>query len=207
MSKLIKFLAVIFVFALCFSFAAKTYISAHEDNDNCRDSHYSFNNHDNDDCDDHDDHNDHHHTPTPTPTPTPRPTHKPTPTPCPTDTPKPTIAPTATATATPTIAPTATPTVTPTPTATATPDPDICKNIDGIQTSVPDGLHLAGPNCIAFQLGGAPAPAPVTITGTGTGGQVLGASTTRLADTSSEDTFPRAILSIIVGAAAFFIVL
>ena len=61
----------------------------------------------------------------------------------------------------------------PSPESTPTPEvlSDVCANIDGIQTSVPDGLHLdaSGRNCVAFELGGAPTPPPVT-------GQVLGAT-------------------------------
>lgn len=59
-----------------------------------------------------------------------------------------------------------------------TPDPDVCANIDGVQTSVPDGMHLdaSGKNCVNFSGSG---PAPRNDEGNGTGGQVLGASTTR----------------------------
>lgn len=41
---------------------------------------------------------------------------------------------------------------TPTPESTPTDDGDICDNIDGIQTGVPEGLHLdaSGRNCVAF---------------------------------------------------------
>lgn len=59
-------------------------------------------------------------------------------------------------------------------TSTPTPEPtvyDVCANIDGVQTSVPDGLHLdaSGRNCVAYQLGGPP-------TGGNSGGAVLGSS-------------------------------
>lgn len=66
--------------------------------------------------------------------------------------------------------------------ATPTPDLDVCDNIDGIQTGLPDGMHLdaAGINCVNFGQSG---PAPRNDNGTGTGGQVLGAST--LASTGS----------------------
>jgi hypothetical protein len=39
-----------------------------------------------------------------------------------------------------------------------TPDPDVCKNIDGVQTGVPDGMHLdaAGINCVNFTPAGPP---------------------------------------------------
>ena len=60
------------------------------------------------------------------------------------------------------------PPVTPTP----TPNPDVCANIDGVQTGVPEGLHLdaGGVNCVSFSDPGVPPPPPVT-------GQVLGATT------------------------------
>lgn len=103
--------------------------------------------------------------PTPTPTPTSTPTPTPTPTPfCDEEEEQ----------CEPTPTPTPTPTDESTPTPTPTPEVlgDICANIDGIQTSVPDGLHLdaSGRNCVAFELGG---PGPST----DTSGQVLGAST------------------------------
>jgi hypothetical protein len=45
--------------------------------------------------------------------------------------------------ATPTATPTPTPTSTPTPTVTPTPTPvDVCPNIQGVQTNVPEGYHL-----------------------------------------------------------------
>lgn len=51
---------------------------------------------------------------------------------------------------------------------------DICDNIDGIQTSVPEGQHLdaSGLNCVNFELGGAPTPPPAEEIST----EVLGAS-------------------------------
>lgn len=57
------------------------------------------------------------------------------------------------------------------PTSTTT--NDVCANIDGVQTSVPSGLHLdaSGRNCVDYQYGGP--------SGGGTpGGSILGASTT-----------------------------
>ncbi len=110
--------------------------------------------------------------------------------------PTPTATPTATpcngefcSQSTPTATPTATPTIDPCnvdhPCATATPqetsNPDVCANIDGIQTSVPDGLHLdaSGRNCVAFEYSGAPTPPPA--------GQVLGASTMAATGTAKEN--------------------
>lgn len=103
--------------------------------------------------------------------------------------------PTATPTATPTEAPVATPspTVNPcnvdhpcatdTPIATATPGEvlgsettnDVCANMDGVQTGVPNGLHLdaSGRNCVDFSQSGGGDNG-----GGNGGGQVLGASTT-----------------------------
>lgn len=95
-------------------------------------------------------------------------------------------------TSTPSPTPTPIPTPTPTPLPSRTPDPtpsptpfDVCPNLDGIQTSVPDNYHLdtGGKNCIQFEMGGAPPPPPVNTTKT----QVLGASTTVLAATGSTD--------------------
>ena len=63
------------------------------------------------------------------------------------------------------------PSVTPTPTG----DPgDLCINIDGIQTSIPDGHYKNSDatGCLPFQLGGPPPPPAAESTG-----QVLGAST------------------------------
>lgn len=58
--------------------------------------------------------------------------------------------------------------------ASSTPDTDLCKNIDGIQTSVPDGLHLdAGKvNCVSYAV-----PGEQVGNGSSTNGAVLGAST------------------------------
>lgn len=52
---------------------------------------------------------------------------------------------------------------------------DLCTNLDGVQTSMPDGYHMsATPNkCVQYELGG-----PNTSNGTGGGGQVLGLATT-----------------------------
>ncbi|MEK7497461.1 MAG: hypothetical protein AAB656_00910 [Patescibacteria group bacterium] len=76
--------------------------------------------------------------------------------------------------ASPTPTPTGSSTPTPTPTPTVLGDNDVCANINGVQTSVPNGLHLdaSGRNCVSFEFGG---PGP---NGNGGGGQVLGASTT-----------------------------
>jgi hypothetical protein len=97
-----------------------------------------------------------------------------------------TPSPTATATADPSSTPTPSPTPsssdTPSPTPeesgsptpTSTLNPDLCTNIDGVQTSVPDGMHInaTGHECVNYELGGAPAPQG------GSAAQVLGTSTT-----------------------------
>lgn len=60
-----------------------------------------------------------------------------------------------------------------------TPNPDVCANIDGVQTSVPEGLHLdAGKvNCVSFSVPGVPESSSTgQVLGTSTS-QVLGAST------------------------------
>ena len=100
---------------------------------------------------------------TPTPKVTIRPTIKPTNPGCDNETPSPTPVITATPTSTVTPYSTSTPTSTPydpcegecSPTPTSTPQPtilDICQNIDGIQTSIPDGKHLDSTNlnCVEF---------------------------------------------------------
>lgn len=69
----------------------------------------------------------------------------------------------------------------PTTAPTATPNGDVCLNLDGIQTSVPEGLHLSGAynnQCVSFSQPGVPTPPPAT-------GQVLGATT--MAKTGSFD--------------------
>ena len=72
------------------------------------------------------------------------------------------------------------PTATATPEASATPEPtvnpDVCLNLDGIQTGVPEGLHLGADqtSCVAFSQAG---PPQRNDEGTSTTGQVLGAST------------------------------
>lgn len=84
---------------------------------------------------------------------------------CPTCFSRPTATPVAIET--PMFAPTAT------PIATKTPDGDVCENIDGIQTSVPEGKHIdaSGKNCVEFSV-------PGVDNGSDVGGSnVLGAST------------------------------
>lgn len=108
---------------------------------------------------------------TPTVTPTPIPTLTVTPTPLPTVTVTPTLTPTDVPS--PTVTPTDVPNPTVTPTVAQVIEYDACTNVDGIQSSVPDGWFQNGPNsteCRQFQYGGAP-------TGGTSGGQVLGAST------------------------------
>jgi hypothetical protein len=61
---------------------------------------------------------------------------------------------------------------------TARPSVDVCANIDGVQTSLPDSSYhfdLTGKNCLQFSVPGVPEPS--TDSGIG-GGNVLGASTT-----------------------------
>ena len=72
------------------------------------------------------------------------------------------------------------------PSPKATPTTDVCANIDGIQTGIPEGKHLdaSGLNCVEFQLGGAPAPSD-----SGTSGQVLGASTMAGTGVAEENLF------------------
>lgn len=92
-----------------------------------------------------------------------------------------------------------------------TPDPDVCKNIDGVQTSVPEGQHLdaSGLNCVNWSGSG---PAPRNDEGTGTTGTVLGASTvkgqvlgaTTMAGTGSfAEVFYQAIMGIGATLSAF----
>jgi hypothetical protein len=67
------------------------------------------------------------------------------------------------------------------PEPSATPGPaDLCTNIDGVQTSVPDGMHInaTGHECVNWELGGAPTGgAGGAVLGASTGGQVLGLAT------------------------------
>ncbi len=53
---------------------------------------------------------------------------------------------------------------------------DVCPNLDGVQTSVPDTYHYdaSGKNCVQYQLGGPGS----SNGGVGGGGQVLGLATT-----------------------------
>ncbi len=106
---------------------------------------------------------------------------------------------------TPTVIPTASPTIVPTPTEIPTPTPtteiDVCPNLDGIQTNIPDTYHLdaAGRNCVQFQLGGPPPPPDLQ-------GQVLGVSTSVLAATDSDLILPRVIVGMIFGGIIFFVI-
>ena len=74
----------------------------------------------------------------------------------------------------------------PTPTPTPTGGSDVCMNIDGIQTGVPEGQHLdaSGLNCVNFELGGAPVSE-----GTPSNPQVLGASTMAGTGVAEENLF------------------
>ncbi len=71
---------------------------------------------------------------------------------------------------------------TPTPTPTPTVNPDVCANMDGIQSEVPQGMHLdpTGKDCLNWSESGAPESPSVSQ------GQVLGAST--MAGTGSFDS-------------------
>ena len=103
------------------------------------------------------------------------PSSSPSPSPSTSPSPSPSPSPSVSPLPSPSSSPEPSPETSPSPSPESTPTPevlsDICANIDGIQTSVPDGLHLdaSGRNCVAFELGGAPTPPPVT-------GQVLGAT-------------------------------
>jgi len=81
----------------------------------------------------------------------------------------------------------------------ATPTTDVCANIDGDQSGVPDGLHLdaSGQNCVAFQFGGAPPPPAGAVLA----GQVLGATTLGATGGVEENIFLAlfALGSILVG--------
>jgi cell division septation protein DedD len=138
---------------------------------------------------------------TPTASPTATATATGSPTASPTASPSPTATATAKATVSPSSSPTATPTetpvVTPTPSATptgtptgsatptATPNLDVCPNIAGIQTSLPDGYHFDnnGINCLQFELGGPPQDGGIG------GGQVLGTSTGQVLGLASTGSF------------------
>jgi hypothetical protein len=92
---------------------------------------------------------------------------------------------------------------TPTPEASPTPEAtdngDICHNLDGIQTSVPDGMHLdaGNVNCVNFAV-------PGEQTGGSTGGQVLGASTVKgqvlgASSMAGTGSFAEALYGVIMG--------
>jgi hypothetical protein len=70
------------------------------------------------------------------------------------------------------------------PSPEATPGGDLCTNIDGVQTSVPDGMHInaTGHECVNWELGGPQSS-------NGTGGQVLGASTMAGTGSFAEDLY------------------
>jgi hypothetical protein len=80
---------------------------------------------------------------------------------------------------------TSSPTPTSTPIGTATPSVDVCANIDGIQTSLPDNTYhfdLTGKNCLQFSVPGiqqnpSDSGAGAVLGASTTGGQVLGTST------------------------------
>lgn len=80
---------------------------------------------------------------------------------------------------------------------------DVCWNLDGVQTSVPDGYHKDTPDgaCNQYQLGGPPAPqggAGSVLGASTTGGKVLGAST--MAKTGG---FEEMVYEAIMGLGAF----
>lgn len=128
-------------------------------------------------------------TPSPTPTDSPSPTPTESPSPTPSDNPSPTPSDSPTPTPTPTDEQTEEPTPTPSP-VLGTSTTDVCANIDGDQTSVPDGLHLdaSGLNCVAFSVPGpgGPGDGGAVLGASTTGGQVLGASTLGEAGTASQ---------------------
>jgi hypothetical protein len=112
--------------------------------------------------------------PSPTPTVTSSPTSSPTTSPSPT--PSPTISPSPTETSSPE------PTDSPRPTETSSPEPtpyDACDNIDGVQSSLPEGMHYDndGDSCLTYSVPGVPEPTGGEVLGTSTEGSVLGAST------------------------------
>lgn len=98
-----------------------------------------------------------------------------------------------------------TPVSSPTPEPTTTPDPsDLCPNVDGVQTSIPDGwFRLDGPSfeCRQFQYGG-PQTSSNNTPSDQPQGQVLGASTMAGAGTFAE-TFYQAIMGIGATLTAF----
>ena len=112
----------------------------------------------------------------PSSSPSPSPSTSPSPSPSP----SPSVSPSPSPSTSPEPSPSSSPESTPTPEVLS----DVCENIDGIQTSVPDGLHLdaSGRNCVAFELGGAPTPPPVT-------GQVLGAVALGATGAAEENIF------------------
>jgi hypothetical protein len=105
--------------------------------------------------------------------------------PCEEDCNEPTPTPTPTVTLTPT--PISTPIVTATPVATIF---DVCANIEGIQTSVPDGKHLdaGNVNCVEFSPSG-PSESSSTSGGSSVTPQVLGASTMAATGVFEESLF------------------
>lgn len=148
-------------------------------------------------------------TQSPTVKPTVKPTIRPTEPPCPTDspiaTPTPIVTPSATPTddpcegncsPTPSSEPSSTPKVTDTPVPTVY---DVCQNIDGIQTYVPENKHLDATNlnCVEFSPSG-PSNSNVSdsvVVVSNVVPQVLGAST--MAKTGTfEDSFYYSIFSV-----------
>jgi hypothetical protein len=87
-------------------------------------------------------------------------------------------------------------------------DNSACHNIDGVQTSIPEGMHMdaEGANCVNFS-GSGPAPrndegVGGAVLGASTGGQVLGANT--MAGTGSfAEIFYQAIMGIGATISAF----
>jgi hypothetical protein len=79
------------------------------------------------------------------------------------------------------------------PTCAAAAPVDICANIEGVQTSVPEGQHLdaSGQNCVSFSQAGPPPQSG----GTTSTGQVLGAKT--LASTGSFNSIAGLALMIV----------
>lgn len=96
------------------------------------------------------------------------------------------------------------------PTPTPTPNPDLCLNIDGIQYTVPEGLHInaTGVECVAYGTPGVEQPSSSstgTVLGASTsvgGGQVLGAST--MAGTGSFDQMAYQAIMVLGGTLSAF---
>ncbi len=91
-----------------------------------------------------------------------------------------------------------------TPTPEPTPDTDVCDNIEGVQTSLPEGQHFdaGGQNCVNFDQPGAGDSGG----GTTSTGQVLGASTlAATGDGNSKLGLAFMILGSTLAASSFYV--